>query len=726
MSIKLTDGKNWSANLSGTESLLDKAKLTLTGFNIAKNWDRPVNKIDPKELGPGTLAFAGSTPLPFANSTLTVSASHGASMGGQVGGLLFGSGDPFDQPVDLANKCCLWLQLNGTLNVGVAGTVAGFGIGVQTSSYAQYRFNRIFGPDAAGNFAPLKQAVEALFDEATPPVNLAALLAAPAGAIFEFDCGGSVKVTGSYSVPTSTLPLATTAVPILKEKLTIAAGASLGLSGCFEVSGAFIFRVHKLENNAARFHLFKKSGTALSVSFNASAGVSGEVFGKDLVEMAFRAITPDYKIDLAVRDQQLNAQVQEVLEEAVSSHFSASLNAETSRSSSISHVFVLDIDLQVASQSAEMTDRVNGLFHGDWTLARQHSLPCVTNYSDMLEKVTSSRNAFRFHLLNLFSFVSVTDFLNSAKVLQTPDGVVFTDHETASRIQASADGRIAEPMSLRKVLAQALQTTLIFKTGSAAPALVELSISGNYFDYERNASRDDLKEIGLLCTALDCPLTGLETAATRIGVVRFDASSAFDGKASDACFVGPAPDFAPKSQRDYKGYALAAIASLYDSSDRFHAAATDAKLWQKLDVAGNPSSMLADSYVQAFLRAHGGFDGNPGNISQVMWLYSIWYTVTFWSKAMADYAALLQKAKKLAAQLPPGSRQQTPEIQELMRQLSSAMHDAQARENNFIDARAQFGLAALYLSSGKGAANDVSLTWNGATKLASNNPTLTA
>ena len=726
MSIKLTDGKNWSADLAGTGSLLDKAKLTLTGFNIAKNWDSPVNKIEPKDLGPGTISFAGNTPLPFDNSTLTVSASHGASIGGQIAGCLFGSGDPFDQPVDLANKCCLWLQLSGTLNAGVAGSVAGFGIGIQTNSYAQYRFNRIFGPDAAGNFSPLKQAVEALFAEATPPVNLAALLAAPAGAIFEFDCGGSVKVAGSYSLPTATLPLATTAVPVLKEKLTIAAGASLGLSGCFEVSGAFIFRVQKLENNLARFHLFKKSGTALSVSFSASAGGSGDVVGKDFVEKAFRAITPDTKIDLATRDPQLNAQVQEALEEAVSSHLSVSLNAEASLSSSISHVFALDIDLQVASQSPEMTGRVNGLLHGDWTLARQHNMPCVTNYSDILEKVTSSRNAFRFHLLNLFSFVSVTDFLNSAKVLQTPDGVVFTDQNTASRIQASADGRIAEPMSLRKVLAQALQTTLAFKTGSASPALVELSISGKYFDYERNASRDDLNEIGLLCAALDCSLRGLETAATRVGVVRFDASSTFDGKASDACFVGPAPEFVPKGQADYKRYALAAIASLYDPADRFHAAATDAKLWQKLDIEGNPSSMLADNYVQAFLRAHGGFDGNPGNISQVMWLYSIWYTVTFWSKAMAEYAALLQKAKKLAAQLPPGSREQTPEIQELMRQLSSAMHHAQARENNFIDARAQFGLAALYLCSGKSAANDVNLTWNGATKSASNNPALTA
>jgi hypothetical protein len=726
MSIKLTDGKNWSADLSGTGSLLDNAKLALTGFNIAKNWNSPVNKIEPKDLGPGTLSFAGSTPLPFAGTTLTVSASQGASVGGQVAGSLFGSGDPFDQPVDLANKCCLWLQLNGTLTVGAAGSVAGFGIGIQKSSYAQYRFNRIFGPDAAGNFSPLKQAVETLFEEATPPVNLAALLAAPAGAIFEFDCGGSVKVTGSYSLPTLTLPLATTAVPVLKEPLTITADASLGLSGCFEVSGAFIFRVHRLENNVARFHLFKKSGTTLGVNFSASAGVAGDFFGKDFVEMAFKAITPDCKIDLAARDPQLNAQVQEVLEEAVSSYFSVSLNAEASLSSSISHVFALDIDLQVATRSAEMTDRVNGLFHGDWTLARQHNLPCVTNYSDMLEKVTSSHNAFRFHLLNLFSFVSVTDFLNSAKVLQTPDGVVFTDQDTASRIQASADGRIAEPMSLRKVLAQALQTTLVFKTGSAAPALVELSISGKYFDYERNASRDDLNEIGLLCTALDCALTGLRTDATRVGVVRFDASSTFDGKASDACFVGPAPEFAPKSQADYKGYALAAIAGLYDPSDRFHAAAIDAKLWQRLDVAGNPSSMLADSYVQGFLRAHGRFDGNPGNLSQVMWLYSIWYTVTFWSKAMADYAALLQKAKKLAAQLPAGSRQQTPEIQELMRQLSSAMHAAQVRENNFIDARAQFGLAALYLSSGKTAANDVSLTWNGTTKSASNNPALTA
>ncbi len=722
MSIKLTDGKNWSTSLDGTSSLLDKTNLTLTGFNIASNWNNPVDKIDPKDLGPGTLTFSGSTPLPFAKSTLTVSASHGASIGGQVSGSLFGSGDPFDQPVSLANKCCLWLQLNGTLDVGVAGTVSGFGISIKMASHAEYRFNRIFAPDAAGKFCPLSEAVEELFDEATPPVDLAALVAAPVGAIFEFDCGGSAKVTGSYSVPTSTLPLATSAVPVLKEPLTLTANPSLSLSGSFEVSGSLIFRVHKLENNVARFHLFKKSGTELEVSFSAAAGVSGDVGGKDFLDKAFKAISPDCKVDLAARDPQLNAQLKKVLEEAVSSHFSVTLNAEASLSSSISHVFALDINLQVASQSPEMTASVNGLFHGDWTLATQHDLPCVKSYSDMLEKVTSSHNAFRFHLLNLFSFASVTDFLASAKVLRTPDGVVFTDHDTASRIQASAGGSIAEPMSLRKVLAQALQTTLAFKTGSAAPALVELSIAGQYFTYEKNASQDDLHEIAFLCTALDCPVAGLNTDTKRVGVVKFDASSKFDGGASDACFIGPAPNFVPKDEDGYAVNAKRAIAILYDVSDRFHAAATDPALWIKLDDAGNPSAMLSDNYVQAFLRAHGGFDGNPGNLSQIMWLYRIWYTVTFWSKAMADYARLLQKAKKLGSQLPAGSRQQTPEIQELMHELSSAMHHAQVQENNFIDARAQFGLAALYLSSGKTAANDVCLTWNGTTRSAQNSP----
>jgi hypothetical protein len=464
----------------------------------------------------------------------------------------------------------------------------------------------------------------------------------------------------------------------------------------------------------------------LDVSFSASAGITGGTADHDFLENAFRAISPDCKLDLTARDPELNEQLQDVLEDAVSSHLSATLNAEASISSSTSHVFVIDVDLGVASQSPEVTQRVNGLLRGDWSLTRRAGVPGVTIASDMLEKVTTSKHAFQFHLLNLFSFTSVTEFMDSAKVLKTPDGVVFTDHDTASRIQASADGRVAEPMSLSKVLAQALQTTLVFKTGNAAPALVDLSISGKYFAYERNASSDDLKEIALLCSALDCPLGGLQAQATRVGVVKFDASSTFNGRASEACFIGAGPDFNPKSQGDYTAYALVSIANLYAPSDRFYAAVTDATLWAKLDAAGNASAMLSDSYVQSFLRKTGGFDGNPGNVSQVMWLYSVWYTVTFWSKAMAKYASLLQQAKKLAAQLPAGSTQQTPQIQQLMRQLSSAMHDAQTRENNFIDARAQFGLATLYLASGKAAANDVCLTWNGSTMSGSNNAALKA
>jgi hypothetical protein len=728
MSIKLTDAKDWSVDLAGTHSLLDKAKITVTGLDLAANWNTPVNKIQPKDLGPGTLSFSGSTPLPFASSTLTVNANQGASIVGQIAGSLLGSGDPFDQPVSLAEKCCLWLQLNGTLKGGISGSISGFGIGVQENSYSQYRFTRIFSAETGGQFEPLSQAVQTLFEQATPPADLAALLAASTGSIYEFDCGGSVTLSGSYSLPASTLPLATSTVPVVKQKLTLDANPSLSLSGSFKITGALIFRVHRLEGNVARFQLYKKPGTTLDVTFGASAGIQGGLPGHDFLDKAFKAICPDSKVDLDSRDASLNAQMKEIIEQAVSSHLSISLNAEASLASSISHVFSLDVDLGVASQSPEMTGLVNTLFHGDWTLARKHdpAYPCVKDYSDMLEKATEPKQAFRIHLLNLFSFVSASDFLMSAKVLQTPDGVVFTDHDTASRIQASADGRIAEPMGLSKVLAQALQATLVFKTGKASPALVDLSISGRYFTYERNGSRDDLEEIALLSAALDCSLTGLETDASRVGVVKFDASSNFDSGASDACFVGPGPNFAPRSQADYIAYAQKAIANLYPASDRFHAAVSDASLWTKLNTAGNASAMLSDSYIQGFLRAHGGFDGNPGNISQVMWLYSIWYTVTFWSKALANYAQLLQSAKKLAAQLPAGSTQHTPEIEGLMRQLSAAMHDAQDQENNFIDARAQFGLAALYLSSGKKAANDVSLTWNGTTKSANNQTSLKA
>ena len=48
MSIKLTDAKNWKADLAGTDSLLDKLSLCVTGLNIAANWNSPVDKIPRK------------------------------------------------------------------------------------------------------------------------------------------------------------------------------------------------------------------------------------------------------------------------------------------------------------------------------------------------------------------------------------------------------------------------------------------------------------------------------------------------------------------------------------------------------------------------------------------------------------------------------------------------------------------------------------------------------
>lgn len=562
-----------------------------------------------------------------------------------------------------------------------------------------------------------------MFTHTAPVRDLAALIKSPTGSIFEFDSGGSVKITGSYSLPSSTVPLATSSVPVLKEKLSVQSDASMGITGSFEVSGALVFRVYKVDDKIARFQVFKKRGTEVSVSFDASAGLSANVASKDVIDQVFKFITPKVDKSVAAADSALNDQMKDVLEEAIAQHLAVSLNIEGTASASQSHLFSIDVDLAVANASPEMAARVNALFRGDWTLAQKHDLPCVVNWSDCLEKVQHSEHSFHLHLLNIFSAVSVTDFLTSAEVLRTPDGVVFTDHNTASQIGAT--GNIAEPKRLSKVLAQALESTLVFKSTNGAPAMVDLSVSGSCFQYEQNASRDDLTEISLLSDALDCSLGALQSSGTRVGVVKFDASTKFDSAGSDGLFVD-GPDYTPKDQAEYMNHALDAISLLYPTTEPFYAAAVDDELWKHLNAAGNLSAMIQDVYVQAFLRKHGGYDGNPGNAAQAMWLYSIWYTVTFWSNAMANYAVLLQKAKKLAAQLKPGDTSRAAEMQDLMDKLAKAMRAAQAQENGFIDARAQFGMTALYLSSGKRSANAVCLTWNNLTKSASNKVALAA
>ena len=61
-----------------------------------------------------------------------------------------------------------------------------------------------------------------------------------------------------------------------------------------------------------------------------------------------------------------------------------------------------------------------------------------------------------------------------------------------------------------------------------------------------------------------------------------------------------------------------------------------------------------------------------------------------------------------------------------MEQLASAMRKAQAEETGYIDARAPFGMTALYLCSNKTAANDVCLTWNAKILTANNTAALGA
>jgi hypothetical protein len=722
MPITLVSGKDWKVQLEGAGSPFDGKTLDFGGLDPARIFHQRLNKIDPKDLGPGTISFSASPPLPLANTTLNVSAKEGASIGGQDSGSLFAGDDPFAQPLSLKDKVCLWLKLNGTASAAVSGSFSGFGIGIQGSANASYTYSRIFEPGADGNFCDFSQALQQLFTQVSPPTGLADLMQAPVGSIFEFDTGGSVKLTGSYSFPVSLNPLATTAVPVLNQKLSVKPGVSLGVSGSFGLSGSLVFRVCKISGNVARFQLFKKRGTSVGLSLDASAGVSGGTGKTDYVDTVMKALTPKRSPDIASRDPDVNKALEEAIEDALTSHFSASLNAAASSSSNVSNLFVIDVDLTIANSTQEMRQAVDALFKGGWTLASQHNLPCVVpnSWRDCLEEVAASKHTFQVHLLNIFSFTSVENFLTSAKVLRSPDGVVFTDHNTATQIQVAGDA--ADPKHLSSVLAQAVEATLVFKTGNATPAFLDLDISGHCFIYESDASRDDLNEIAQFSAALDCALAGLQFAAPRVGAVKFDAASKFEGGAADACFVGPGPEYQPKQKTQYIAFARQALASLYGAAEPFHAAAVDGRLWRALDDAGNPQAMLGDAYVQGFLRQQ----GSAPNAQQAMWLYSIWYTVTFWSAAMAKYASLLQKARKLAATLPPDSAQQTPQIQELMQQLASAMRKTQAEETGYIDARAPFGMTALYLCSGKRSANDVCLTWNTNTLTANNNAVLAA
>ena len=725
MSISLTDSKNWSGQLNGVTSLFNGKSLTLATSDLATIWNKPLSSASFKGLGPGTIKFSGNTPLPFGGTTLTVTASQGASLGGQVGGDFACSSGEFEDALSLGTKACLWLKLSGNTGVGVSGSFSGFGIGINANSYAEYRFAQIVSPDASGQFCTLAAGLDELFQHLSPPRDLDELLKAPTDSVFESDCGGSVTVKASYSIPSATIPLATTSVPVLKDKLCVQANASLGVSGSFGISGALVFRVYKMSATVARFQIFKKRGTSVSVSFDASAGITGGVGGQDFIDAIFKAITPDVSsLKVVASDPKLCDQIKDVVQEAVAGHLAASLNMEASVSSSTSHLFSVDVDLQLANGAADMRDSVNALFRGDWTLATQHNSLCVKDWSDTLEKVTKSERAFRLHLLNVFSAVSIADFLTSVKVLRTPDGVVFTDNNTASQIQAT--GNIAEPKSLSNVLAKALESTLVFKSVNASPVLAELTISGQCFQYEQNGSRDDLVEIACLSESLDCPLTIAQPATIRVGVVKFEASTKFDSMASDACFIGPAPDYRPKEEPEYKRHALDAITLLYPAKSLYHEAASDDILWASLDGAGNLSAITQNAYVQSFLTRHGIHTDMPGMPSPATNdLYSLWYTVAYWSEAMANYAELLQKAKKLAAQLTPGDAQKVRDIQDLMQQLANAMRKAQNLENGFIDARAQFGLAALYLSSGKRSANQVALTWNGL-NMAANNQALGA
>ena len=122
-------------------------------------------------------------------------------------------GDDFTPEVPIAaDEYWMSLEIDTSLHGKISSTVDGIGLAVEgttAANFATYTLCKASG----GKFPALKDALTAVLNSYAVDYNVAAVRSQPAGTVRVNDLSGSVKFSGSYSVPISVNSLASADLP---------------------------------------------------------------------------------------------------------------------------------------------------------------------------------------------------------------------------------------------------------------------------------------------------------------------------------------------------------------------------------------------------------------------------------------------------------------------------------------------------------------------------------
>ncbi|MGA8026081.1 MAG: hypothetical protein WB992_02980, partial [Bryobacteraceae bacterium] len=486
--IPITDTLGLTADIQiSDDALLAKSALSHLTFSstpLIGELEKPVEETSIKNVAFGAKITAPSTLIAdAAKLALKTGVTGELSIHRAADRSLFGD-DEFSLSIPIASgQTWIGLEIDAIVDAKLSGKVDGFGVGVEAVSALALSTYTLL-EDAGPHKPTLKQAIEKALESFSVACSAGAVRAQPAGTANVIDLSGSVKFSGSYSLPIDVNALASADLPF-NHKIQVNPGVTLKIGGEIALTGDFIVRSYKVSQGELRLGVYKKKGTTLSASFTAGAGIETDVDGTDVIPAVLDAVLPGVDPKKAGITGDAAADLKSALKDCIDHTLSVAINVACSAALTDEAAVVYSIKLAAGNED-ETDSAISSALKGDWT--RLDSLSTATKLRNVLKDTKDFKQKININLLGVYNATTLEDYVRSCTILHDENGqLTITDKVKATRISTAAVPYAADAEKLRRVIAEATLATMIYGAASGATGakLSAFSVKQTYFRYKR-------------------------------------------------------------------------------------------------------------------------------------------------------------------------------------------------------------------------------------------------
>lgn len=619
--------------------------------------------------------------------------------------LFGGDMEPFRDPIPIpANQAFVSIGLEAELSVGLSSDIGDLQLGLKrgtTVGFANY-----------GLFALSDQvvpAIQALLENFVIPRDLDDLRSMPEKSVVTLQGVGSLQFSAQANLLSAVNPLATVNVPAIPGTLQVKEGGSINVGAMYTLTGEYQLRVQRLAGQKFRLGYEKKRGSEFDVSVTAQIGVSAGAGGFELIRTVLQAVSPDPVPDrdafqkAGLNDEQISI-IAAAVKTGIERSLQLSIKAELDSSDEVCTAFSYEIDLDTLDDSGRKA--VNAALHGDLSGLEGTSPKGVKSLKSVFSTFQKGENVLRVNLLGIFNYGSVTTLFQKGTMIVDPESgdITITDQAGANRIQFTSNNFAQSSARLRKILAESLLLTAVYRSSATVRVAPQLTCKYWFFEQHQKTNLQTISDY--LNIAQSLQVASQPEVSARLNSLRgvgafgqstFYAESSFSDALCRSLFLDS--EGQARTLDEYEKIGREAMALLLPAGDALNDARrlplTDVAVWKQMKVAGQPNNF-------------GGLFRNLGfNANQLADIVSDYTLIMWWAPAMRSMGEALATLLNFIA----GNPQWDPEsdaFKKLRSDLDNRM--AAVARNTQSQFGEPWGLLALDLASGRNAVTTVKIS----------------